>query len=252
MPALPILTFHALEERNSVLAFPPRHYEFLLTRLHDAGWHSITLGDAVTHLKQQRPFPLRSFVLTFDDGYESVYTRAFPILMKYGFSATVFLTTGANANARLPSLNGLTMLRWNEIRAMHEAGIAFGAHTLTHPDLTQLDDAQIERELRDSQAIIADALGADITTFAYPFGRYDTRTRAIAARYFACACSDKLGLANTRSDLYTLERVDAYYLRDAWISNLVTSDVFPWYIRARNVPRELRRAMSRPKTPARG
>ncbi|MCI0487460.1 MAG: polysaccharide deacetylase family protein [Blastocatellia bacterium] len=219
--------------------------------LRDEGWQAISLREAVRNVGLERPFPDRSFAITFDDGYRAVYKEAFPILRQLGIPATVFLTVGEKARAhawatedRLPSLNGREMLDWSEIREMHESGIfQFGAHTLSHPDLTRLTPAEAEAEMRDSKAIIEDALSTAVDCFAYPFGRYDRRTRDIAARYFRYACSDKLGFTNRKSDLYALERVDSYYVRRVWTFSLMKGRLFPLYINARRIPREIKRAI---------
>ena len=135
------------------------------------------------------------------------------------------------------------MLSWDEIREMQRHGIAFGAHSLTHPDLTRLPSDRVEAEICDSRTIIEDALGAAAACFAYPYGRYDYRSREIVRQHFACACSDKLGLTTRGSDLYALERVDAYYLRTDRLFNVMLTRLFPWYIVARSIPRRIRRAI---------
>ena len=99
---------------------------------------------------------------------------------------------------------------------MHRGGVTFAAHTLTHPDLTRLATDQIQAEICDSKAIIEDALGIAVTSFAYPYGRYNRQIREIVEQYFACACSDRLGSVAPSSDLWNLERADAYCLRKAW------------------------------------
>lgn len=207
----------------------------------------MNLVQFATYLRTGQPFPERSFVVTFDDGYRSVYDHAFPVLQRYGFSATVFLTTGETATQtealRLPSLCGRFMLSWGEIKEMHRWGIQFGAHTLTHPDLTQLPLNRIEIEVFESKAIIENALGVPVSCFAYPYGRYNNYVREIIRHRFACACSDKLGLIDQESDPYALERVDAYYLRGPRSFQILPTRLFPWYIRARNVPRRMRRTL---------
>jgi len=128
---------------------------------------------------------------------------------------------------------------------MREAGIDFGAHTLTHPDLTRVPAERMEDEIVRSKTIIERRLRQEVASFAYPFGRYDHRSREVAARYFKCACSDRLGLISGASDLFALERVDAYYLRGDRVSQLIGTGLFPWYVKARNIPRVIRRAMQR-------
>jgi peptidoglycan/xylan/chitin deacetylase (PgdA/CDA1 family) len=247
--SLPVLTFHALDDRPSVISFSPRVFRRGMGRLHEGGYRTVSLLEAVDYLRRGAPFPTRSLVITFDDGYQSVYDEAFPVLQRYGLSATVFLTVGEGGTTgpagRLPSLDGRSMLAWRQIREMHRWGIAFGAHTLTHPDLTRLPVDRVEAEVCGSQAIVEDALGAPVACFAYPYGRYDHRSREIVRQHFACACSDKLGLITASSDPYALERVDAYYLRSGWSFDVMLTRLFPWYIRARRIPRRIRRAVQR-------
>jgi peptidoglycan/xylan/chitin deacetylase (PgdA/CDA1 family) len=186
-------------------------------------------------------------VITFDDGYQSVYEVAFPVLQSHGIPATVFLTTGAAAaSGRLPSLEGRTMLSWEEIREMQRHGIDFGAHSCTHLDLTRLRPERLEAEVRDSKEIVEQGLGRAITSFAYPYGRYDRRVRDVVRRHFAAACSDRLGFVKAGSDPYGLERVDTYYLRTERLLKLARSRAFPWYVRARALPRRIRRAVRYP------
>lgn len=135
------------------------------------------------------------------------------------------------------------MLSWHEIREMDRGGITFGVHTLTHPDLTRLPFSRIEAEVCESKAIIEDALSAPVTCFAYPYGRYDDRSYKLVQRHFTCACSDTLGLITAGSDLYALERVDAYYLRTDRLFGMMLTGLFSWYIRACNIPRSIRRAI---------
>ena len=244
---LPIVTFHAVDDAASVISFPPRVFAQGMAALHARGHRTVPLTEALACLRQGRPFPDRAFVLTFDDGFQTVYTEAFPVLQRYGMSATVFLTVGAapDLHARRPAFEGRTMLSWAEIREMQAGGIEFGAHTLTHPDLTRLPPDRAEVEMSASKAAIEEALGTAVTTFAYPYGRYDARSRTLAQQYFSGACADTLGLLSRLSDAYALERVDAYYMRAPRLFALMGTALFPWYVRARNAPRRLRRSLQR-------
>jgi peptidoglycan/xylan/chitin deacetylase (PgdA/CDA1 family) len=242
---LPLLTFHTLGDEQSVTAFSPDVFARGMQRLHDSGYRTLTLLDAVDAVRRRTGFPERAFVLTFDDGYRTVYESAFPVLQRHGMSATIFLTVGherSGPGGRLPAFEGRTMLSWHEIREMQQAGMTFGAHTCTHPDLTRLPAHEVQAEVRDSKAVIEDALGVPVSCFAYPYGRYDRRVAEIVRLHFLCACSDRLGLVTARSDPHTLERVDAYYLRSSGRFDLMLTSVFPWYVRMHSVPRRLRRA----------
>ena len=155
VPYLPILTFHALDDQSSVISFSPELFRSGIAKLYEKGYRTVSLLEAANCLGRGKPFPDRSFVITFDDGYESIYKEAFPVLQYYGLSATVFLTVGekevTNPAYRLPSLNGRSMLNWPEIQEMTRGGIIFGAHTLNHPDLTRIPRERMEAEIRDSK-----------------------------------------------------------------------------------------------------
>jgi peptidoglycan/xylan/chitin deacetylase (PgdA/CDA1 family) len=239
---LPILTFHAVDDRDSVISFPPELFARGMTLLHDHGYRTMSLMEATDHLRRGVRPPERSIVVTFDDGYRSVYEQAFPVLQRYGMTATVFLATGNRKRRRLPSMEGRSMLSWHEVKEMHKAGIAFGGHTLTHPDLTRLPEELLEAEIVGSKAAIENELGTAANTFAYPFGLYDARSRELVSRHFMCACSDRLGLLRSTSDRYAMERVDAYYLRSERQFRTMLSRWFPMYVQLRSMPRQLRRA----------
>jgi peptidoglycan/xylan/chitin deacetylase (PgdA/CDA1 family) len=251
--SLPILTFHAVDDLRSIISFPPQLFEHGMARLHDKGYRTLSLLELIDCMRSGAPFPDRSFVITFDDGYRSVYQRAFPILQRYGFSATIFLTVGEVGYRmdaeRLPSLCGHSMLAWDEIKEMQRWGINFGAHTLTHPDLTRLPSNRVKAEVCGSQAIIEDALGAPVSCFAYPYGCYNRRVREMVREHFVCACSDKLGLVHGGSNPFTIERIDTYYLRRELLFGLISGRFLNWYIRARNVPRQIRRSIQRALRP---
>lgn len=241
---IPILTFHALERDSAPTSFFPALFERAIQKWHAAGWRTISLQAAVRHVREGTLFPDRSFVLTFDDGYASVYRVAFPVLDQYGMTATIFIApgaSGAGGTTALPRLYGREMLSWNEIREMRAHGITFGAHSLTHRDLTRLDLQELEHELRAGQAILADSLGEPIPLFAYPLGRHNARVRALAGQYYTAVCSDRLGLADHNSDLLALERVETFYMRNSWAADGLTHDWFRYYLGARNIPRTLRK-----------
>jgi peptidoglycan/xylan/chitin deacetylase (PgdA/CDA1 family) len=242
MAALPILTFHSVDDRTDVLSFPPRLFEWGLARLHEAGYRTVPLTLAVDKLCAGGALPERSLVITFDDGYRSVHEHALPALHRFGMCATLFLIAGSH-EGRQPARLGRAMLSWSEVRELQHAGLTIGAHTVTHPDLRRLPLAQAAEEMRESKTRIEQALGVAVTSFAYPNGYHDAPIRRLARDYFSCACADRLGLATPASDRYALERVESYYLRSERLFGTVLSRHLPLYLRAIAIPRRLRRAV---------
>jgi peptidoglycan/xylan/chitin deacetylase (PgdA/CDA1 family) len=97
----------------------------------------------------------------------------------------------------------------DEVRALVADGlVTIGAHTITHPVLPGLDTATCHREITESKHACEALIGAPITTFAYPFGEFDTVARnVVMAAGFSFACSMRPGPADAKSDFLALPRI---------------------------------------------
>ncbi|MFZ1947793.1 MAG: polysaccharide deacetylase family protein [bacterium] len=127
----------------------------------------------------------RSVAVTFDDGYESVYTDAFPEICARGLTATVFPVVGAVGRStswgwdvRL-SVRPFGHLSWPQIDELVRHGFEVGSHTVSHRDLTRLAEHDLRAELAASKKRLEDRTGRGVTAIAYPFGR--TNRRVVAA-----------------------------------------------------------------------
>lgn len=112
---------------------------------------------------------------SFDDGYLSTYTKALPILEKYGYSGTVFVITSAIGSGGY--------MNAQQLQDLQRRGWEIGSHSHAHTFLTELSDAQLTYELVASKSIL-ESLGLKVFGFASPGGRYDERTLNEIARYY--------------------------------------------------------------------
>jgi len=217
--------------------------------LNERGFQTICLSRMLELIHCPSSLSGKPVAITFDDGFRSVYESALPVLCEYGQTATVFLSTGlsrpVSGDVRLPSSCGREMLSWDEIDELVAAGFELGAHTMTHPDLTSLDGEAVFREARGSKDIIEDRAGVEVDFFAYPYGWFDREVERIIAGIFKGACTVELALAGRGSDPWAMERVDAYYLRGERLFRVIDSSMLPWYLAARNVPRQIARRIER-------
>jgi peptidoglycan/xylan/chitin deacetylase (PgdA/CDA1 family) len=132
----------------------------------------------------------RLAAITFDDGFEDLYTCAFPALRRLKLPFTAFLTTGYLEGGRdvfgwSPHYANLCPLTWQQVREMASAGCSVGSHTHSHPRLSDCAIAQVKQELTRSKWILEDRLGVEVTALAYPFGQphdYDRRVMSIASK----------------------------------------------------------------------
>lgn len=250
MPAnsIPILTYHSLDPSRSVVSTSPLTFGMQMERLHEAGYRTLSLRDAGRHIREGDPFPDKSFVITFDDGYESVFTHAFPVLRRHQYMCTMFLIGGYSGKlndwpGQPSTIPRLPLLTWSQVKEMHGYGIELGAHTMTHPDLTRTSVEEAEEEIVHSKAVIEERTGAAVGAFAFPYGRRNARIDEIVRAHFELACSTRLGKANLQSSPYQLERVDMYYFNNPRAFGLFQTPLFDGYLRARRVLRGVRRVV---------
>lgn len=152
--------------------------------LHEWGYQTISVELLVTSIKQGAELPPKPIILTFDDGGETIFTNALPIMQKYNFTGTAYIVF---------NYVGITnYMDVDQIRGLHAAGWEIGSHSISHVDLTIRSDRQMD-EIVESRRKLRALLDLPISTFAYPFGAYDKDSLYYAhyAGYIAA-----LGLGN--------------------------------------------------------
>lgn len=211
---VPILMYHQIarsSETASHLAVSPAAFAAQLAYLHSEGFKTITAAELSSVMAGDiEELQNRSVVLTFDDGYEDFHSRAMPLLERYGFTATVFVTTDWVEDAG-PLVSGKRpgrMLSWSQIAEAADLGIEVGAHSRQHPQLDQLPDKRLREELYTSKAQLEDKLGSTVTGLAYPFGYSNARVRQVArdaGHRYGCLVGNMV--AHSTSDLFALPRL---------------------------------------------
>lgn len=150
----------------------PEHLADHVRLLRRRGYRLVPAGE----LGANGPAPPRTASLTFDDGWRNWLTEALPLLQHLDVRATFFVCPGLFGKQH-PDLDGEAgaLLDEEGVRALRAAGMEVGSHTLTHRDLRSLDQAELERELRESKLAVEELTGERCRVLAYPFGLYDDR-----------------------------------------------------------------------------
>ena len=171
----------------------------------------------------------RAALVTFDDGFADFRTAALPAMQARGIPATLYVATGlVRGGPRPPVHDGLAphMLELGELAALAQAGVELGAHSHTHPHMDTLGRARLREEIERSRALVEDAAGAPIATFAYPHGYSGPRVRrAVRAAGFRGACGVKNTLSAPGDDRFALSRLLVG-------ADTTTADVGRWLDRA--------------------
>ena len=169
---------HSREEATYYLR--PQRFRQLMRLFRVSGHKTATLTQ---WLKDE--VPANHILLTFDDGYDDLYKELFPLVVEHGYTPVIYLVAdrigASNVWDQESGLRARNLLTAEQIREMQKYGVEFGSHTLTHPYLPNVSDAQLRREVRDSKHRLEDMLGAEVTSFAYPFGGVDRRVRSAVA-----------------------------------------------------------------------
>lgn len=218
---IPILMYHKIgKEAPTQWWVKTKHFRKQMRKLKKAGYKSIRLKDIYDYKLKKRNLPLHPIVITFDDGYHNFLTEAFPILKKYGFTATIFIITDKTAdNEEVRADNSwdheseskyrTEHLIWPEIIRLAKKGIEIGSHTRTHPNLTRLEKVALKKEIKESKTILEEKLGMPVETFCYPGGRRNLLViETVKETGYKIAVIVTPGIESTESpDLFNLKRI---------------------------------------------
>ncbi|MBU1341930.1 MAG: polysaccharide deacetylase family protein [Proteobacteria bacterium] len=177
---VPILCYHRFsKECSSQLCVPEDVFVEQMNYLKENHYQVISMKMLMEFLEYKKALPQKSVVITIDDGYKSVYDIAFPVLKRYGFTASLFIYTNFVA--------GGSAMTWEQIREIKDAGFEVGSHTVSHADLAvkrpkenQKEYIQrITHEIVESKTILDNKLNQETTLLAFPFGSSNHQITAI-------------------------------------------------------------------------
>ncbi len=206
--------------------------------LSEHGYHTFKMSEVAAILHNSLPFPEKSVIITFDDGYASNYTLAYPILQDYNLKASIAVVVISSIVAS--DDGGLTQqniphLSFDQMREMQDSGLVeIGSHSydghgmiqatqsgslgrffIDHKYLTNENrresDAEykdrVNQDLRLSKYILESELNTMINYFAYPYGVTNkTSYDALYNNGFLVAVTTSKGTINKNSDALKLNR----------------------------------------------
>jgi peptidoglycan/xylan/chitin deacetylase (PgdA/CDA1 family) len=204
---VPILMYHVIAPPPSGAPFPglyvaPAEFAAQMRALKRAGWTAVTLDQVSAYWRKGVSLPHgKPIVVSFDNGYQSQYTRALPILRRLGWVG--------DENIQLtglpPSQGGLGD---DEIRGLLAAGWELDTQGISHADLIALDPQQLHEQVASSRVTIQRRFHVPVNWFCYPSGHYDASViAAVKAAGYAGSTTVVPGWARSGEDPYRLHRL---------------------------------------------
>ncbi|ANU10168.1 hypothetical protein A1A1_12662 [Planococcus antarcticus DSM 14505] len=231
---VPVLMYHILiPGKNDSVSIDPVRFKEQMLALRSAGYTSITENDLLSHLEQGTVLPEKPVLITFDDGYISNYTEAFPVLKELDMKASIYVIA-----SRIFENDGFTAgeyekISWQQAREM--AGtISIQSHTWDshskRPDYqgrsrgliaspididTKLEtqkefEDRVYTDLAASKKAIEKNVGTKVTALSYPYGDYTADTIRLAKKAgYKMAFTVRSGVNFSNSAPFELTRTTA-------------------------------------------
>lgn len=198
---IPVLNYHSIgtePDNNAVL--DPKKLEEQMAYLAKEKYTPLTLQQFIDIWEGKLQAPPKSVLLTFDDGYADNHEQALPILKKYGFHATLFMSPG--------SVGDGWYIDWKQAKELQEAGWDIQPHGMTHPQLTKLTEEKQRVEIEESAKQLEDHLGIKSEVFCYPYGLFNKTTiKLLQENKYKLAFTIDQGFADTSQNPYALKRL---------------------------------------------
>ena len=174
-----VLGYHRLcaEVRRPDTEITPKDFEAQMQQVKDSGATVISLDDFLAWRRGEKNIPRRSVIITFDDGWNSTYDLAWPILKKFGYPFTLFVYTDYIKGG--PKSGGGS-LSWEQLAELRDAGASIQSHSISHRDLrgrrragTREYEEWLWQEVLGSMKLLERELGISVKAFALPYGLRD-------------------------------------------------------------------------------
>ena len=246
---IPILMYHKIPDKpiespNRIFITKEnfkKHLDFFrlrgLTPITFVDYKNIAEGN-IKPTQGRMPIPKKPIILTFDDGYEDNFTNLLPLMQKYGYKGVIYLLGDENITYNYWDADKGDhkdmLMNITQKQAFVQAGWEIGAHTLTHPNLTQISAEQAFEEMTLSKKNIEETLQIKIISFAYPYGSLNENLKELAKKAgFDFAVATDTGGMHLEHDYFQIFRVNVFPEDDFFALYKKTSTWYRMYYEKR-------------------
>jgi peptidoglycan/xylan/chitin deacetylase (PgdA/CDA1 family) len=212
-PGIRILMYHRISKMHKYdqLCVDPELFDMQMAFLNE-NYNVISIEQAIEKLSTGK-YSGNEVVITFDDGYMDNYMQALPILEKYDFPASIYITTEFTDQVKShPRYNEAALslhLSWTNVCELLNHNITIGAHTVSHPYLQQISPDDCKNEILNSKLEIENKINRNVDVFCYPSGDYAERELSfIKESGFMAALTVSPGVNRKSTSLLELKRTE--------------------------------------------
>jgi len=162
---VPILLYHRVGPvgNQTSLTVDIEYFDKQMSHLVSSGYQTISADQLAQALINHQQLPPKSVVITMDDGYQGIYTGAYPIIQKYHVTINLMIPTGLLENPGY--------LTWPQLKEMVGSGLVFAYdHTWSHSALASASKEKIQFEVLTAKKQLEENLGKKVDIFTYPYG----------------------------------------------------------------------------------
>lgn len=179
---LSILTYHSVANDIFKSSIGCKKFEMQISLLKSLGFNSILPSNIYK-------FTSKNIIISFDDGYEDVYSNALPVLKKHNFNAICFIPTKYIGKYNDWDVNNKyyikkKIMNMSQIKKWIASGNEVGIHGHSHYNFSNLNNKQMKDEIVRSINFFKKKLNIKIKYFSYPFGAYNKKTYLLTKKYF--------------------------------------------------------------------
>lgn len=168
MSKLVVIYYHDIVEAGQGYSYQRVEvdkFEMQMRYLNEHGYATLLFEDL------EKELPEKAVLVTFDDGFASVYRNAVPIMRKYGIKGNVFVPT------KYVEEKEEHFMSWENLRELcNNKEFSVAGHTHKHVDIRSLDEETMKEEIELSNSLIFQNLGIETKGFCMPYGKYDFRS----------------------------------------------------------------------------
>lgn len=203
---IPILMYHNIVKDNyNNNCISINEFENHIKTINSLGYKSFCLKD-LKDLKK------KNIIITFDDGYESTFKYALPILKKYNFKATCFIVSNKinkynEWDYKQPNYFKSKLMNEEQIKEWIFEGLEIGSHASEHVDLKKLSQEKKFSSISGPIIFFKNNFNIDLLSFCYPYGSYDQDCINIVKQYYKFAVTTKRSRYKNMFNDYEIPRV---------------------------------------------